>query len=98
MGMHEKKWSVAGEAPGRILARIPVRTHVAEVLITYDSEWIRFAYHGSQGLNYRPDPDQGQIHPVYNRWVANLRQAIASSVAFAETAAERPAQPAFSAP
>lgn len=80
-GMTQRRWILEDEAPGRLLARIDVRHHVAKVWIDYDEEAIRFRYAGSQQLDCRrSETGCRSIHRNYNRWVRNLAIAIASAV------------------
>lgn len=81
-GIERRRWILGDESPGRILARIDVRRHTAEVWVEYDEESIRFRYGGSRGLDCRPAGEACRsIHGSYNRWTRNLAIAIAAEVA-----------------
>jgi hypothetical protein len=81
-GIEQRRWIFADEVPGGILARIDVRSHVAEVWVEYDEDAITFRYAGSHRLDCDPSPDGCEsIHNNYNRWVRNLSIAIATAVA-----------------
>lgn len=78
-----KQWEIADEGPGRMLATLRVRgKHFVSTQISYSAEKISLVYKDSINLNYSPGADgQGLIHPSYNRWVQNLKEAIRASLA-----------------
>ncbi|MCM8614087.1 hypothetical protein [Accumulibacter sp.] len=73
-------WQVSG-APngGGLQAVLNVRgKHTVVVAITYSPQTYSIVYHDSTNMNYSHDPNTHVriIHPYYNRWVAELRDAI----------------------
>jgi len=65
-------WLVIQEKPGRLSANYRERQHGATVEITHDEKAYNIKYRDSTNLN----ADAGQIHKVYNVWVANLDRSI----------------------
>lgn len=65
-------WIVRHIGPGLIEAKHSVRTHIAEVEITYDTSKFSITYKDSQDLNYTGTA----IHKNYNSWVKNLENDI----------------------
>ena len=62
------------DRPGHLIARLPIRSHVAVVDIRHDTETFSIDYRDSTNLNY--DAEDGVIHSNYNGWIRNLRDAI----------------------
>ncbi|EXI65557.1 MAG: hypothetical protein AW08_03077 [Candidatus Accumulibacter adjunctus] len=52
--------------------------HTVVVAIAYSPKTYSIAYHDSTNMNYSHDPNTQVrvIHPYYNRWVSELRDAI----------------------
>lgn len=67
-------WQMRTVAPGHIVGRLPIRTHLAVVDITYSTKDFSIKYKDSNNLNY--DAADHTIHSNYNGWVQNLQQAI----------------------
>lgn len=65
-------WQMKTTEPGKILATLPIRAHVAIVDVTFDKEEFSIVYKDSTNLKY----DGAQIHSNYNGWVQNLRDGI----------------------
>lgn len=63
-----RNWVVTEEGPGELLATLHLRSHVAKVAITYDTEGYSITYRDSTNLKYKA----GKIHRNYNSWVQNL--------------------------
>ena len=66
----ERGWLIRDNGAGHLRGTLHVRTHDAEVDITYSSAAYSITYVSSTNLNY----DGGKIHGNYNRWIANLNQ------------------------
>lgn len=77
-----KEWDVADQGPGRMLATLHVRgKHTVVTEITYSPEKFSVVYKDSTNMKYSPGPDgKGVIHPFYNRWVQDLKEAIRTSL------------------
>lgn len=78
-GCIDKGWTCREVSPGLIAASIDVRKHRAEANISYDSDSYNITYKNSQLLDY--NSKRNTIHRNYNRWVANLDNAIAKRLA-----------------
>lgn len=65
-------WVVKDAGPNAIVATLDLRTHHAEVTITYSTRNYSIAYKDSNNLNY----DGAHIHRNYNGWVHNLQNSI----------------------
>lgn len=77
-----KQWEVADQGPGRMLATLHVRgKHTVVTEISYSPEKFSVVYKDSTNMKYSPGPDgRGVIHPFYNRWVQDLKEAIRTSL------------------
>ncbi|PCJ71630.1 MAG: hypothetical protein COA62_03360 [Rhodobiaceae bacterium] len=71
-GATAKGWQVRDEAPGHIVAQIFVRSHMAEVDITFDDKAYSVNYRSSSNLLHNGT----QIHRNYNRWVKFMIEKI----------------------
>ncbi len=71
-GAVDKGWTVRHLAPGRLEAKIEIRTHMALVRIVHDTKTFSITYKDSRNLGY----DGTLIRRNYNRWVRNLKQSI----------------------
>ncbi|MEX0693026.1 MAG: hypothetical protein WD075_01150 [Rhodospirillales bacterium] len=65
-------WQVKQASPGKLIATLPIRTHVAIVDITHDTKQFSIMYKDSTNLDY----DGTNIHSNYNGWIQNLQKAI----------------------
>lgn len=65
-------WQVRESAPGRLVATLHLRKHVAEVEIPYSEKAYSIIYKSSVNL----DEGDGEIHKNYNGWIQNLTKAI----------------------
>ena len=65
-------WHVERQAPGRMVATLELRRHVAVVDILYDDKQFSIHYKDSKVLNY----DGKKIHRNYNNWIHNLQRRI----------------------
>ena len=82
-GVVDRSWTPKVVGPGHVEAHLFIRSHVAIVDITFDESAYSITYKDSDNLDYK----NGRIHRNYNRWVANLNQALQRKLATA-TAAE----------
>jgi len=71
-------WDVAESSPGVLKASLNVRNkHTAVVQISYSADKYSIIYRDSTNLNFKAEGSgPGIIHPFYNRWVQDLRDAI----------------------
>jgi hypothetical protein len=87
-----KNWTVNVSADGSILATLVVRNkHTVVVKIDYDTSKYSINYNDSKNMKYgiidvqptitssntdQSHNGQGEIHPFYNKWVQELKDAI----------------------
>ena len=73
-GATERGWGVRQLEPGKLLATVHIRTHMAAVTITHDTKMFSITYKDSDNLHYSGTG----IHRNYNNWVRNLKTSILS--------------------
>ncbi len=78
-GCVRRGWQCQPVKPGEIRAVLHLRQHVAESLITFNTENLSIAYVSSTELRY--DAAKKTIHRKYNLWVVNLITDINASIA-----------------
>lgn len=75
-----QSWQITRAPNGdELQAILQVRgKHTVAVNIAYSAQTYSIKYQSSSNMKYRQLPDTGArvIHPFYNRWVAELREAI----------------------
>jgi hypothetical protein len=69
-------WNMKVEKPGHVIGTLHLRTHMAQVDITYNTKSYSITYRDSANLNY----DGSNIHGNYNGWVQRLQQNIQSQL------------------
>ena len=75
-GAATRQW-VASLQPGNIVRlTYTARDHSAVVDVAYSENSYSIRYADSTNLNYSQDGGKAVIHPNYNKWINNLRQAI----------------------
>lgn len=67
-------WQMKEETPGHIVGTLHLRSHMAQVDITYTLDEYSINYKDSQNLKY--DISNNTIHKNYNGWIQNLTNAI----------------------
>ena len=71
-----RKWTISNDKPGAFDASYtkPERRGdmTARIHVTYNAKEVRITYAGSENM----DEAGGNIHPWYNKWVANLEKDI----------------------
>ena len=72
-------WQMKEETPGHIVGTLHLRSHMAQVDITYTLDEFSITYRASQNLKY--DPANNTIHRNYNSWIQNLNNAISVQLA-----------------
>ncbi|MFT3921063.1 MAG: hypothetical protein QM778_00880 [Myxococcales bacterium] len=84
-----RRWTAEDVQPGRIVAFLPVKSHLVRVEIAYDQNQVRINYLNSDGLGEEEGPD-GQLyaHRNVNKWLRVLSLDIAR--ALSATAAGAP--------
>ncbi|HED34921.1 MAG TPA: hypothetical protein ENJ08_12050 [Gammaproteobacteria bacterium] len=74
-------WSMNTREPGKIVATLNIRKHMAKVNIRYTTKKYSITYVNSRNLNYTVDEDEGPlIHSNYNGWIQNLDNSIKSQL------------------
>ena len=72
-GGQQLGWMVAQDAPGKLTLRYNKQgKHEAVIDAVYDAKGYQLKYVGSTNLNYAENAGAREIHPNYNRWIANL--------------------------
>jgi hypothetical protein len=76
------RWTASLQPGNVVRLTYSPRSHVAVVNVTYNAKTYSIRYADSTNLNYAPEGTKGDgvIHPNYNKWVQNLRQAIEVSL------------------
>jgi hypothetical protein len=75
-GAATRQW-IASVQPGNIVRlTYSPRSHSAVVDVVYSAKSYSIRYADSTNLNYGQEGSKGVIHPNYNKWINNLRQAI----------------------
>lgn len=77
-----KQWQLVEQGPGRMMATLHVRgKHTVVTEISYSPDQFSVVYKDSTNMKYSPGPDgKGAIHPFYNRWTQDLKEAIRTSL------------------
>lgn len=72
-----KSWSIAYQADGKLLATLNVRgKHTVMVGISYTAEQYSLRYKDSTNMKFGEREGRAVIHPYYNKWVQELKEAI----------------------
>ncbi|MEQ1801090.1 MAG: hypothetical protein ABL989_04145 [Gammaproteobacteria bacterium] len=70
-------WTASGDQPGKLQLTTLVRNkHTVVVDVTYDAKTYSIRYANSVNMNYKVSSGKALIHPNYNVWVSELKQAI----------------------
>lgn len=67
-------WQMKKVEDGVILGKIAIRTHSANIKITYDDTNYNIELQKSKDLNY--NKENNTIHKYYNGWIKNLENSI----------------------
>lgn len=67
-----RTWVVTEDQPGKILATLNLRTHVAKIEIPYDTSKVAVRYLDSSELMYAEKKGVKVIHRNYLSWIQNL--------------------------
>jgi len=70
-------WNMKEAGPGKLVATIALRKHLAEIEIPYSPSKYSITYKSSVNL----DEGGGQIHKNYNGWIQNLNRGITAQLA-----------------
>jgi len=70
-------WTVSGESAGQLVLTTIVRhKHTVVVNVTFDTKTFSIHYGNSVNMNYKKKKYGEVIHPNYNVWISQLRQAM----------------------
>lgn len=74
-------WMVAGDEPGKLTLKFNKQgKHEAVIEALYDDKGYELKYVDSTNLNFSRNADGSmQIHPNFNRWIANLIKHIGAA-------------------
>ena len=78
----QRSWVVDAVQPGRVLATLPVRTHLLHVEIRYDPQQVAVYYVNSANLAEQLD-SEGRLyaHKKVNSWISRLARDIERGLA-----------------
>jgi hypothetical protein len=72
-----KNWSIAYQSDGTLLATLNVRNkHTIMTGIAYAADKYSLRYTGSTNMKFGERDGQPVIHPYYNKWVQEFKEAI----------------------
>lgn len=73
-----KNWSITQQPDGKLLAILSVQggKHVIITEIAYASDKYTLNYKDSTNMKYGTRDGEAVIHPFYNKWVLQLKEAI----------------------
>ncbi|WP_440876507.1 hypothetical protein [Thalassotalea sp. PLHSN55] len=77
-----KRWKLVSQQDNEITAGIHVRSHYAEVKISYNANTYNIDYVRSINLDY--DSEKQGIHRNYNKWIMLLEQEIERNLLMAK--------------
>jgi hypothetical protein len=80
-GCAQRGWACQAIRPGEIRAVLHLRKHMAEALVSFNTETFSVRYVDSAEPRY--DAAENTIHRKYNQWVANLITDINGAMAIA---------------
>ena len=69
-------WRVKEATPGKITAKIRLRSHTAIIEIAFGKGNLTITYKDSTNLGYRVKKGEKRIHRNYNNWILNLERDI----------------------
>jgi hypothetical protein len=84
VGVAKRGWIVTRQDPGYLEATLHLRTHMAKIGISYDTESVRIKYLESTNLDYEVKKDGPHIHGNYLKWIDNVVRDIAVQLNLAE--------------
>ncbi len=67
-----REWVVSEEQPGKIIATLNLRSHMAKIDIAFDSKRVAIKYLDSRELMYAEKKGTTVIHRNYLSWIQNL--------------------------
>jgi len=84
VGVAKRGWIVTAQDPGYLEATLHLRSHVAKIGITYDTQSVRIKYLESTNLDYVVKKDGAHIHGNYLKWIENVVRDISVELNLAE--------------
>ena len=67
-----RTWVIGEDTPGKIVATLNLRTHMAKIQVSYDEKSVDIKYLDSGDLNYEEKKDGRYIHRNYLTWIQNV--------------------------
>lgn len=67
-----REWVVTEEQPGKIIATLNLRSHMARIDVAYDTRQVAIKYLDSRELMYAEKKGTTVIHRNYLSWIQNL--------------------------
>ena len=92
LGVAQRGWVVSRQDPGYMEATLNIRSHVAKVGITYDTNSIQIRYLDSTNLDYEVKKGVRRIHRNYLKWINNIVRDISAQLQSAEIESANAAQ------
>ena len=84
VGVAKRGWIVTTQDPGYLEATLHLRSHMAKIGVTYDTQSVRINYLESTNLDYVVKKDGAHIHGNYLKWVENVVRDISVQLNLAE--------------
>lgn len=84
MGFARYNWVITKEEPGRVEARLNIRSHSVTLEAQYDKSNVRLKYLASENLKYEEEDGQRMIHRNYRNWLNNVVGAIQQNLLAAQ--------------
>jgi len=84
LGVSSRGWIITGQDPGYLEATLHLRSHMAKIGISYDTQAIRIKYLESSNLDYEVRADGQHIHRNYLKWIDNVVHDISVQLSLAE--------------
>lgn len=70
-------WTASGDSAGKLVLTTIVRhKHTVVINVTFDTKTYSIHYDNSVNMNFKKKKYSEVIHPNYNVWVSQLRQAM----------------------
>jgi len=76
VGVAQRGWVLTRQDPGYVEATLHLRTHMARIGITFDTQSISIKYLESENLDYEVKKGVERIHRNYQKWISNVVQDI----------------------
>lgn len=85
-GVTRRGWIVTQRKAGYLQATLHIRSHMAQVGISYDDKAIQIRYEDSSNLDYEVNDGVRHIHRNYLKWINNMTRDISAQLQVAAVA------------